>query len=324
MEHRKIQITGGSSYTVSLPKEWIEANNLKRGDTVLLDIKEDGMLSVFGRETKGEKRKADILIVDEADLTERTFITKYLQGYSIIRLYTEGTIDLQKRKRILETAEYFVGIELFEETAGEMVFTTLVDFGSTDILKLMRRIALLVSFMYSDATKSLKNPDFELHSNLSARDREVDKLHFFIMREVSEAFRDASVARRLGLERIFDGVYFLVAAKNLERIADYSISISKSAIETKKTPEKIIDYGIKTRELFEESTKRLFDKKIEESNRLLGKLDRLREKREEVVSDITARGDLKELLAYFNIIDGIEGTIRHSSNIVEAAINLSL
>lgn len=324
MEHRKIQLTGGSSFTVSLPREWIEAQKLKKGDSVLLDIKEDGTLSILGDESKGEKRKADILICEEESLTERTFITRYLQGYSTIRLFAENTVIPEKRKKIVETAEYLIGIELFEESAQEMVFTTLVDFGSTDIHKLMRRISLLVSFMYGDAMKSLSSPDPELHSSISARDRDVDKLHFFIMREVSEAFRDASVARRLGLERIYDGVYFLIAAKNLERIADYAVSISGNAATAKKIPQNLTGYAVKAKELFEESTRRLFDRTPEECNRLLAKLERLKEKKEDVFSEMTTREEKREILAHFNIIDGIEGTIRHSSNIVEAALNLSI
>ena len=34
LELRKLQMTGGASYTVSLPKDWIRAQGLKMGDVV--------------------------------------------------------------------------------------------------------------------------------------------------------------------------------------------------------------------------------------------------------------------------------------------------
>ena len=34
---RKLQVTGGSTVIVSLPKEWIRANNLGKGDFVNLE-----------------------------------------------------------------------------------------------------------------------------------------------------------------------------------------------------------------------------------------------------------------------------------------------
>ena len=36
-EYRKLQVTGGSTIIVSLPKDWIKANELKKGDVVSLE-----------------------------------------------------------------------------------------------------------------------------------------------------------------------------------------------------------------------------------------------------------------------------------------------
>ena len=34
IEHRNLQISGGSTYVISLPKKWIERLNLKNGDSM--------------------------------------------------------------------------------------------------------------------------------------------------------------------------------------------------------------------------------------------------------------------------------------------------
>src|SRR2546421_6137349 len=69
MEGRKLQLTGGSTYVVSLPKRWVLDAGLKAGDTVFLETEGDGAVSVRSRpaeraplrrrlfEEKGEERR---------------------------------------------------------------------------------------------------------------------------------------------------------------------------------------------------------------------------------------------------------------------------
>ncbi|MCK4238433.1 MAG: AbrB/MazE/SpoVT family DNA-binding domain-containing protein, partial [Candidatus Lokiarchaeota archaeon] len=42
MEIRKVQITGGSSFTITLPKEWITQMKINKNDTLGLTPQSDG------------------------------------------------------------------------------------------------------------------------------------------------------------------------------------------------------------------------------------------------------------------------------------------
>ena len=46
-EFRKLQVTGGSTIIVSLPKEWVKSNDLKKGDVVSLEELASGDLQAF-------------------------------------------------------------------------------------------------------------------------------------------------------------------------------------------------------------------------------------------------------------------------------------
>jgi len=46
MEIRRVQMTGGSSYVVTLPKEWISEMRIKKNDPVGLIVQPDGTLIV--------------------------------------------------------------------------------------------------------------------------------------------------------------------------------------------------------------------------------------------------------------------------------------
>lgn len=45
-EQRKLQVTGGSTYILSLPKEWVTRNQLSKGSLMVLCEEDDGSLSI--------------------------------------------------------------------------------------------------------------------------------------------------------------------------------------------------------------------------------------------------------------------------------------
>ena len=42
IEHRKVQMTGGSSFIISLPKEWITSHKIEKNDTLGILSQPDG------------------------------------------------------------------------------------------------------------------------------------------------------------------------------------------------------------------------------------------------------------------------------------------
>ena len=46
MEIRRVQMTGGSSYVITLPKEWIKSVNIKKNDQLGLIRQSDGTLLI--------------------------------------------------------------------------------------------------------------------------------------------------------------------------------------------------------------------------------------------------------------------------------------
>ena len=45
-EQRKLQVTGGSTFILSLPKDWAIRNELKRGSSMVVREEDDGSLSI--------------------------------------------------------------------------------------------------------------------------------------------------------------------------------------------------------------------------------------------------------------------------------------
>ena len=61
-EYRKIQFTGGSTYTVSLPKKWVVDNNLSSSDMVNITHLNDGNLQISPYESNSIKTVIELKI----------------------------------------------------------------------------------------------------------------------------------------------------------------------------------------------------------------------------------------------------------------------
>ena len=46
MDVRKVQVTGGSSFVITLPKEWANSINLKKNDPLGIVVQPDGSLII--------------------------------------------------------------------------------------------------------------------------------------------------------------------------------------------------------------------------------------------------------------------------------------
>ena len=60
---RRIQKTGGSTYIISLPKNWVTARGLRPGDTLLFTPRADGSLTVFAESTGASEAQRRVVLV---------------------------------------------------------------------------------------------------------------------------------------------------------------------------------------------------------------------------------------------------------------------
>ena len=87
-DFRKLQLTGGSTMIVSLPKTWVRGNRLDKGDVVSIEELASGDLRISPMQGKDAKTCVSIdccsLTVGLVDL----LIGAYLSGTNTCLLYT--------------------------------------------------------------------------------------------------------------------------------------------------------------------------------------------------------------------------------------------
>ena len=102
-EQRKLQVTGGSTFILSLPKDWATRNELKRGSSMIVREEEDGSLSIapssFPKKEKQDEAFIKAALTDNPDAVMRTAISAYLSGYNVLHIKAQGQKVLSSKLR---------------------------------------------------------------------------------------------------------------------------------------------------------------------------------------------------------------------------------
>src|SRR3989304_4985501 len=186
MEGRKLQLTGGSTYVVSLPKRWVTASGLRAGDTVFLDTEADGSVSVRAR--AGERPKARKKIFEEAgdgerDHLFRKLIGAYISGYGLIEVRFKPGAGPFVRRVARDFCRMVIGPEGIEETRNAVVIQDLSDPAELSSEKCLRRMYMPVRAMLEGSLHALKTDDEALARDVVQRDQDVDRLYWMVAKQ---------------------------------------------------------------------------------------------------------------------------------------------
>ncbi|MFB6201262.1 MAG: PhoU domain-containing protein [Halorhabdus sp.] len=235
METRKVQVTGGSTYTVSLPKDWATDNDVSAGSIVEFHTEEDFLLLSPRDETERARGALDISgLTEEPELT-RAVMTMYVSGFDIIELQAVR-ITAAQRRVIRNATQGLVGLEVIEETGEQVVLQDLLDSSELSVHNAITRMRLVSLTMSADAVEALVEDDDDLAADVMERDDDVDRLWYMVSRVFRTVLRDPTTATEIGFPRetVFD---YQSAARQLERIADHATKMAGIANEVGDIPD---------------------------------------------------------------------------------------
>ena len=150
---RRIMSLGRSSMVISLPKNWMNLNELNKGDVVSYAIQRDRSLVVYpGAEKKSPPKETTIKIGhndDEALITQK-IIGSFLNGYAGITLIAEKILSVPQRKAI----RYIAGrlyMRIMESDSKGVYLQTLTDESKASLDQAVQRMHL-ISMTWTNST----------------------------------------------------------------------------------------------------------------------------------------------------------------------------
>jgi len=227
---RRLQITGGSTYTLSLPKTWIDDLQLKKNSNVILVKNLNKSITLF-QEEQDEKTHAitDIGKNDSIESIRRKIIAMYLSGYKIIEIKTKGIeIAPIHRGAIRDLVRNtLMGTEIIETSSEKIKLQVLTQLAQLSFDVALKRMYVTSSNMHQDAIQALKELDSNFGEEIVKMDDEVDRFSLYLMRNLNLALEHSQVLLDSGLKKPSDCLGYRTIVKCVERIADHAALIAK-------------------------------------------------------------------------------------------------
>src|SRR6266571_3331486 len=336
MELRKLQMTGGASYTVSLPKRWVKEQGLKVGDVVAVLPRSDSSLTLVAHQKipSSENKAAEVTLAASKDQDReellRTVVAQYLAGYDVLKIHFHASAKPDLRTYLREAARrMFVGSEIIEESKDELIIQCLSNYGDLPTPKLISRMSLIAKLMLRDAVESLRNKDQALADEVIKRDEEIDRFYLFIVRQLTMAVLNRSLIQEIGLSDPRDCLVYRVVSKSLERIADHATTIARmSASIENPLPPRLVDEISKASDItisvLEDSLKALAKSDGILANKSIASAESVEREAENVMDKLfTFKLSPKSTVAVRLVLESLKRVSEYSEDVAEMAINLT-
>lgn len=230
LDKRKVQLIGGSTYIVSLPKKWVKGVGIKKRSEVALVRQRDGSLVIVPdqRSLRGQNERT-IRVSPETNPRSitRSIISSYLNGSDSITVLSSGRLTPAQLAEVKRAERKLIGLETVEESARHVLLGSLLNLEDLEVRKGIRRMHVVASLMQKEAMEALFSGNRGLTESAISRDDDVDRLYFLALRQLRQAASNPETSAALGMDPI-ECLDLQSVAKRIEHIADHAENVARN------------------------------------------------------------------------------------------------
>lgn len=306
-----MQVSGGSSFIISLPKEWAIKNGIKKNDKVGVIEARDGNIVIIPKMKKIKERVIEFDAEGDENYIFRLLLASYVDGYNIIILKSKE-IKPSIRNVVKKFIKCSIGFEIIEEGRHSIIIKDFLNPSELPFEKIISRIFSVVLSMHEDLIYAIRNRNEEILKDIIARDDGVDRLHWLISRQYN------ILSRNIFGEEIF--INYPLLSRILERCADHAVRMAEGIKNLnkigKELEEKIISAEIFSLKIFKMSMKSFFGKNLEEANECIEMAKKINDKCVKINNEAIGK-DAKSVIHIGQISDSIRRFAEYSADIAE-------
>ncbi|MGC8566788.1 MAG: PhoU domain-containing protein [Caldisphaera sp.] len=327
---RKVQITGGSTYIISIPKEWAKKLSIDKGEDILMEMLNDGSIKLYNPKIKEEYNKKKIKeididprLLDSAIIME--IISAYLAGYNSIKLIFSPFISERVENIVNTVRNKVVGLDIIEQTENSILLQVVVDLTLISVKQAANTMIKMLKTMTDDFINSITNKDVETLSSIIKRDDVIDKLYLYISKQINLALQGSVRTEDLGMKDLKETVNIYTTIKSIERIADHIVSMSSWLVDTIKDiemPEELLNFINKVKNEVIKVTNCIESEiNIDELVKSYSNLHGLIENEIDLIKSLRGSKYFYEL---YPIFDGLRRALAYSIDIIESQVSLEM
>jgi len=221
----------GSSILVSLPKEWVDANNLDKSNQVEIETNQNN-LSIRTQLNKRPSKEIEISYpLPKGESIVPTITGAYLLGFDIIKIVGKSPISIVDRESVRGSMRRLVGMEIIDEDATNISVQFLLDETSINPQNILKRMSSIALGMFSDVVLALESGNKTNLETIANRDAEINRQYFLLVRLIRSTIMDTRLAGIFNLENI-DILDYRIAANTLEIAGDTVVELSESLMKS--------------------------------------------------------------------------------------------
>ena len=334
-ETRKMQLTGRSTYIVSLPKKWVKEMKLNAGDQLVIKRQSEAALLIAPKSKKVVSEKdvsLKISFKDNPDAIARKIISLYLIGFNTIRLIAENDRISSEQRRVIKeiVRKKLIGAEIITDSPNEMNLKILLSYPELSIGTALNRMCSLARAMHRDALTALSELNYDLAKSIIDLDDEVDRFNLYIVRQLKSAVQDPYEIKEMGLSNPRDCLGYRLVTKSVERIADHAAKIAEKVLVfknplNKETINKLLRINEFADSIFEMAVNALFSKNYNLAEETLEKNHEMESLESEAVAHLLKQGYSTEDISNLRLIlESIRRIAEYAEDIAEIVLNLSI
>ncbi len=329
MEIRRVQVTGGSSFVVTLPKDWAEEQRIKKNDPVGLIVQPDGTLLVTKKVTEEPLQK--IKEIDSSTIADPAFLFRiligaYITGVTVIRITTKQRFPPFVRAVVRDFTQMTIGQEVVEETETLISIKDLLNPAEMPFENTIKRMFVIVKNMHVDAIAALETKNRGLAEDVVARDMDADRLNWLIARQTNMIMQNASLSRKMGISTSLAMHYYMLS-RIIERVGDHAVRIAENVQPIanididKKVLSAIKKASAMSMEIFDRSIISFFNTDMKEANRNIESIQALESICQDINNQVLEQDTLIAIHTGY-VAESIRRTGEYAGDISETVINL--
>jgi phosphate uptake regulator len=329
MEIRRVQVTGGASFVVTLPKDWAEAQKIVKNDPVGLIVQPDGTLLITKKITEDPVQRVkeiDTTAITDPAFLFRMLIGAYITGFTMIRITTKVRFPPFVRTVVRDFTQMTIGQEVVEETETAITIKDLLNPAEMPFDNTLKRMFVIIKTMHEDAITALETHNRALAMDVIKRDTDADRLNWLIARQTTMILQNASLSRKMGISPNMATNYYMLS-RIIERVGDHAVRIAEHSLPIidvdfdKKFMNAIRKAGALSLEIFDRSIITFFNADMKEAHRNIESITAL----EDICGEINNMVLKQDALVALNIAyisESIRRAGEYAGDISETVINL--
>lgn len=222
---------GKSSLIITLPKEWLNDNNLGQGDKVFLTLQKNRTITLSPTINIAKRKKEMTIIIEtieDSNSIIRKVIGCYLNGFSVIKLRSNNIFNSEQNEAIRKVVRSLF-MRIIKSSSSEVELHALMDESMASVSLGVERMHIITTSMCQDVLTAFREWDADRAKSVIALEDDVDQFMYFLLRLLRSSASSPTLANQLELDMV-DILDYQTLVHRIERVADHTTTIASSLV----------------------------------------------------------------------------------------------